>query len=479
MIVQTPDNKNIDFGDMPPEQVQTAMQKLYPPQQQPSMMDQATRQLGLGARYMTNFVTGVPGMIGDAANTAVNGITSGVNAIAGTNIPPLQMPSQLVQQGLTKIGMPEPNTPTERVVGDISTALANTGSTMGMAGALSRAAPVIAPLAENPIMQARAAIGAGGAAGSVREMGGGPIAQGIAGLAGGFGATRGMSEAPQQNLSQKLRSQASDAYADATERGGILSPKFTDSWLSDAADQVSEPESVTRAFGNTPVQKVIEGLQTEYAGKPINLDEATAIDKRLTQEINKQVLPTGKLNEVGKQLNDIQTNFRNMIDTAGPEDIAGGKDGFDALNQGRQLWAQSARARDIEQIMNRADMMDVPATSLRAGFRTLANNQVRLRGFTPEQQDLIKQAANISMPVEVLRGLGSRLISAVAAGTGHIGGSLLAQGGSKVARDFATQMQMNRAQAILDNIGGAQSASKMPRVPFIAGTAQGIYGAQR
>ncbi len=50
MIVQGPDDKTIDFGDMPPDQVTAAMQKLYPAQPEMSLGDQA-KDIGKSALY--------------------------------------------------------------------------------------------------------------------------------------------------------------------------------------------------------------------------------------------------------------------------------------------------------------------------------------------------------------------------------------------------------------------------------------------
>lgn len=58
MIVQAPDNKTIDFGDMPPEQITAAMQKLYPPA--PSVSDYAT---DIGKSAATGLGQGAIGLV--------------------------------------------------------------------------------------------------------------------------------------------------------------------------------------------------------------------------------------------------------------------------------------------------------------------------------------------------------------------------------------------------------------------------------
>jgi hypothetical protein len=51
MIVQSPDGKTIDFGNMPPEQVQAAMQKMYPPQNGPSALSSMNTSMQNAASF--------------------------------------------------------------------------------------------------------------------------------------------------------------------------------------------------------------------------------------------------------------------------------------------------------------------------------------------------------------------------------------------------------------------------------------------
>jgi len=53
-------------------------------------------------------------MAGDALNTLINLITGGVGKVTGTEIPKLQMPSQVLQRGMTQIGLPQPETKGEK-----------------------------------------------------------------------------------------------------------------------------------------------------------------------------------------------------------------------------------------------------------------------------------------------------------------------------------------------------------------------------
>jgi hypothetical protein len=260
---------------------------------------------------------------------------------------------------------------------------------------------------------------------------------------------------PPPTTGADLRSQSSDAYKAAEKAGGLMTSNFTDNVINDAKLSITEPERVTKAFGKNPAQDIVDGIEREFKGTPMTLDEATSIDKRFTRAINEHILPNGKLDETGHQIFDMQTNFRQSIgDAADKGQISGGRDGVDAWKKAQELWAKSARVSDIERIISKGESMDVPATSIRSGFRTLLNNPSRMRGYSPEAQALIKKAAEAGLPQEALRALGSRLVSIVSLGHGNIPGALAAQGVSAASRGLAGNMQAQRGQAVIDQILG-------------------------
>lgn len=150
---------------------------------------EVNRQLGLTARAGITGVAGLPLMAGEALNSLLN-------MIAGREVFP--SPTRTTQQLLTKAGLPEPQTATERVVQDIASAMAGVGGTAAM---LRPAGQIAAPLTERLGAQTAGAIGATGAAGMGREEGvgqlgqlglatlGGIVAPGATGLAASRGAT--------------------------------------------------------------------------------------------------------------------------------------------------------------------------------------------------------------------------------------------------------------------------------------------------
>lgn len=138
------------------------------------------RQLGLTARY------GVEGLasLADPLRMALN----------AAGVPGQKRPmSEVVGDYLTKAGFPEPQGANERVIGDASRLVAGSMGGGGLASKGSELASgttqrVLQSMAARPGIAGISAAGSGLAGGSVREAGGGPLAQFGASLLGGIGA---------------------------------------------------------------------------------------------------------------------------------------------------------------------------------------------------------------------------------------------------------------------------------------------------
>lgn len=146
------------------------------------------RQLGLTARSAITGAMGLPVMGAQA-------LAGMANTALGTNLDP----AGALQRNLSRIGLPEPATGGERIAGDVAGALTGTGTLAGLAGLAKPASALGQNIAQqfssNLRGQAASAVGAAGAAGGTRELGGGDAAQVGAGLLGGIGAPVGLSAA--------------------------------------------------------------------------------------------------------------------------------------------------------------------------------------------------------------------------------------------------------------------------------------------
>jgi hypothetical protein len=144
--------------------------------QQPNMVDELGRQAGLSARPVAQAVMSAGGMLPLVVDPAVNFY----NLATGSNVPTM---TQAMPRTLSAMGFPEPQTPEERVVQDISTAGYGVGGIANLAqkvlpAATSQAAQqFLTMLATNPRAQAAAATASTAAAGSLREGGAPPSMQ--------------------------------------------------------------------------------------------------------------------------------------------------------------------------------------------------------------------------------------------------------------------------------------------------------------
>lgn len=142
--------------------------------------NEIARQIGLTARYGIEGLTSLPGMVANVPAALSN-------KFLGTHFTDQ---NASVSSALSEVGLPEPQGAEERIIGDISRSLVGSGGLAKAAG--TKLAQGISPLvseavAANPFIEGVSAATSAGASGVTRELGGGEVAQAVAGLAGGVG----------------------------------------------------------------------------------------------------------------------------------------------------------------------------------------------------------------------------------------------------------------------------------------------------
>lgn len=233
----------VEFPDgMTQEEMAYALSQLpekYPGT--PSIADQLLRQAGLTARAVGPVGVGALGgaALAGPPGAAVGALGVGLgqmvgdplvglyNRAMGTNVP---TPSQSMESLMTKAGLPEPATPTERVVQDITRSAASAtgfargagqmGATMlagrQMAGQPAGIAPdILGLLAQYPAQQVSGAALAGGAGGMLREGDVGTAGQMAGSMAAGMVAPGG----PKLPLTQRIVGAPKTLVQPFTEEG--------------------------------------------------------------------------------------------------------------------------------------------------------------------------------------------------------------------------------------------------------------------
>lgn len=232
------------------------------------------RQLGLTARAGAKGLSSLPGLL-------VDPITGVINAAAGTKIPTTV---SAMDQAATAVGLPEPRGGTERVVQDATAALAGTGGTLKGAELAGEAAGPVAKgvleqVQQAPVMQMIASLLSSGAAGSVREGGGGPIAQGAAGIAAGLSPNLVTAAAvPTARLAGKLTEPFSQSGRDTVKARLIRDVS------GDKIDDI--------AFALKTANPKVQGMTYDapLAAEPAGSTEFSALGRTLQKRFNPTAL---------------------------------------------------------------------------------------------------------------------------------------------------------------------------------------------
>lgn len=145
-------------------------------------------------------VGAVPGAIAGAgaaalATTLGDPIVGTVNSLLGTKY---TMPTQAMEDLLTRLGVAQPKTEAERIIQSTVAGAAGAGGMASAGQAVMKAAGAAAPVtrevarqvAAQPLAQIVGGAGAGAASQAAQEMGFGPVGQIVGGLAGGMAGAR-------------------------------------------------------------------------------------------------------------------------------------------------------------------------------------------------------------------------------------------------------------------------------------------------
>ena len=251
------------------------------------------RGLALGGRSVAQGVAGLAGMFYDpitAAENALIGPQGAIYPVYGENIQPLR---DQVSNILTELGVPEPSTATERILGAITEGAAGAGGQValarGAAGALTGTGRAVAQsLAAQPSAQLVAGGSAGGAAQTAAELGAGPIGTTAAALAGGVVGGRLAStkiETPNAALPAAIREAEQSGIRVMTT--DVREPTtFAGKWLQRAGEMI--PVAGTGGPRAAQQQERIDAsvdLLRNYG-----VSEASAADNNVISNVAKDLL---------------------------------------------------------------------------------------------------------------------------------------------------------------------------------------------
>lgn len=215
--------------DAPVATIPSSVSPEAPWQADSSVSDDSTeeitkREAGLTLRAGVMGPTWPVWLVGDSVNAIANLAIQGVNKVAGTDILPLQMPSQMAEEALTAVGVPEPSSPEERVTQAAARAVGGL-SPFYAAKAVGGLAQFAESLTAAPVAQVSSAALAGGAGQIAQEKGYGPLAQFLISMTAGaapFAAKVGV-EAATRGAVRGTGAQEMRTNIETMERAGVES----------------------------------------------------------------------------------------------------------------------------------------------------------------------------------------------------------------------------------------------------------------
>lgn len=253
-------------------------------------------------------------------------------------------------------------------------------------------------------------------------------------------------EAKTQGTSADLKGLAAEGYDEAAWSGESFAPDHVSNKFSQAM-QNAKPKPIAGQVVPSEHTALIKDIE-EYAGlagKPMTLNDVTALDQSLSMKINKYIdAKTGLPDANGMHLMELQDSLRDLVDTS---------PGGEIIKSARTLWAAQRRLKDVENIIERASMTQVPGTSMQNGFRNLYMNPKRMRGWSAEERLLLKKAAETGIVDDLLGVVGSRLnVIAQAAAGGGLGGAAAAHITGMAGRGLRAKVISGRAQKLGDKM---------------------------
>jgi hypothetical protein len=372
---------------------QVAEQQPVAPTQERTIPQEIGRQAGLAGRAIISGLSAPITAFGDFAQGAGN------LARIAVGKQPVQLnilTSQGQQEGLTGMGLPTPETTSERIsqVGMQGIASLPTMKPFipSVGTSLVREVPaaMVAPMAAQPVAEQVYKLTDSDLAATVAGLGVGYVAGGMAGKAGSKWEQRGQ---PVLTMDE-VRQRATRAYNKVEQAGIELNQQSSLNLLNDIKDSLGKARYLPEK--DTDVKVVLSEFDKIVGRGNVsfgNVDQMRQIanDLKMSKEPNTQRL--------GR---DMVSTIDSYISRLSPNDVTSGAGGIDetvkTIMEARKDWRNLSRASTLEDILNVADVKaDNPNANLsdliRQGFIRLASDSKKMSGFTPDEQNAIRSVS--------------------------------------------------------------------------------------
>ena len=430
-----------------------------------SMGEEAVRKVGVGMRgasealapvatgAATGFLMGGPpgaavgALAGGLAVPTSDLLVQGYNKLAGGN---LRSPSQVISNMLPG---PRAETPVERVVQSSAGALGSTAGAVGAGRAIISAADVGYPTAQGtlaigqeaarrPIGQLIAAPIATATGQSVTEATGNPLAGLAAGVATGAATGLRPTKRGAVPTEEELLKQSKANY-DILDKSSL---QFDKNEFNQRMSLLPVHLEATEGYVSGVYPKVDAALARLQADRPKNVAEITALRKIIGNA-------AGSADSAERRMGSILLDdYDKYILNAPPSAIVSGdKAALDAWKAARADYAKVKKSELIEDIVARAEVSQGgKEPSIAQGLSALAKNDKKMRFFTAEEQDAIREAAKGGNLQSMLRTIGkfSPMTPAAAIFTAVNPYGAYTAGAGMAAKELSTARRMQQVNAL-------------------------------
>jgi hypothetical protein len=363
-------------------------QPVAAPVAEPSTMQQLGRQAGLAGRAIATGVLSPATMVGDL-------LAGGVNLAQTSQV---RYPSQMVQEGLTAIGLPSPETMPERISQAGMEAMTSTTglakiapkSIFGQSLEAQIPAAAASSMAAVPVAEQVKKVTGSDAAATLAALGVGILAGGAAAKTSQYFLESGV---PKVTI-QDIRDRSTESYRSVNDAGIVLSSNGSNALFNKIKNDLDKnlflPENAI------PVKNVlnqIEGVYSRGNVKFSDIDQTRQMANNLLKNSDQQVRFFAKT---------MISSIDDYIAQLSPKDVVAGASGVDdavkKIMAARKDWRNQSRATTLENILDVADAKALDRSKseselIRSGFINLYANKDKMKLFTSDEQAAIRRVA--------------------------------------------------------------------------------------
>lgn len=352
--------------------------------------DLLRRQLGLATRAVVTGVSSPSNIVTDFLSGAAN---VGLNIIGSEKRVPYLSKEQ--SKGMTQLGVPEPETGTERAAQVGMQALTSAGGMAAIApksifGAdLARQLPAatVAPMAAQPVAEITKEITGSDLAATIAALG-------VSGAVGKYtGDVAGRIAAGKQPTTTMadVQQKASRAYTKVSDQGIEISGQNATSLVDkiktrlDAVDYI--PENAA------PVANILNKYESILQRGNITFDNIEQM-RRLANNLKSN--PDKNIRRLASEMVD---SIDDHVAALSPKDVVSGAGGIDVavktIMEARKDFRNLSRATTLQNVLDIAETKALNPTAseselIRQGFITLAANKSKMSLFNKDEQNAIK-----------------------------------------------------------------------------------------